>query len=102
MLEHRNVDGGVLLTLFVPAEIASQAPRIKRFFDAILYKLRKNAHKPSFEEASVPECVRLLKQEVDELERAILEGNTIEVVLESADVASYAMIASVAAVERMS
>lgn len=72
-----------------------------RFFqDAMRYKLEKNAHKGRWENMTVETALTLLKQEVVELEEAIVKGNNVEIILESADCANYAMIAAVIATER--
>lgn len=87
------------LSTFVPHELLGEKVRISRFFDAMLFKLRKNAHKSGFTEITVEEAVKRLEEELTELKEAIEEGNSIEIVLEAADVANFAMLASVAATE---
>lgn len=87
------------LTLLIPAEISHLIPDLKRFFDAMVYKLRKNAAKGRWEKYSIIETLMLLRTEVEELDAAIQEGNDIEVVLEASDVANFAMIAAAIALE---
>ena len=86
--------------IFVPDELKGQEHRIKRFFDAMMYKLRKNSHKSGFDEADISFCMQRLSDEIVELKQAIIDGNSIEIVLEGADVANFALIAAIAAIER--
>lgn len=91
---------GVYITIFLPAPLVKNQHQIKRFFDAMVFKLRKNAHKPSFERTDVQHCLARIKWETGELEQAIAEGNTVDIVLEAADIGNFALLASVAAIER--
>jgi len=88
------------MEIFVPPELKGEEQRIKRFFDAMMYKLRKNAHKKGFDQADIAHCMAKLQDELRELAIAIEEGNSIEIVLEGADVANFALIAAIAAIER--
>ena len=88
------------MEIFVPDELKAEEQRIKRFFDAMMYKLRKNAHKKGFDQADIAHCMVRLQDEHIELAKAIEEGNSIEIVLEGADVANWALIAAIAAIER--
>ena len=72
---------------------------LKFFQDAMRYKLEKNAHKGRWENMTVEQVLDLLKQEVAELEEAIANGNNVEILMESADVAVFSMIAAVIATE---
>lgn len=83
----------------VPAGLAHLVPDLKRFVDAMVYKLNKNNHKGKWEEMTITRTLQLLKGEVDELTEAINEGNDIEIVLEAADIGNFAMIAASIAVE---
>lgn len=69
------------------------------FIDAMRYKAWRNRHKGRWESLSLQDTLKLLRQEVDELEEAIAGGNTIEILLESADVGVFAMIASSIAIK---
>lgn len=73
---------------------------LRRFIDAMVYKLRKNNHKGRWEELDLRATLSLLRKEVDELEDAIKDGNRIEIELEAADVANFAMMVSAIAIER--
>lgn len=73
---------------------------IRRFVDAMRYKLRKNAHKGRWEDTDLDEALNLLRKEVEELHGAIIGGNMIEILLEAADIANFAMIVSAIAIER--
>ena len=74
---------------------------LKTFIDAMRYKLMKNAHKGRWEDLDLKTALKRLKDEVEELEEAIENGNEIEVILESGDVANYAMIVANIAVQKM-
>lgn len=88
------------ITVHIPHELESESHRIKRFIDAMVHKLHKNAHKSGFEQADIRQCLRRIREESEELEQAIAEGNVLEIILEAADCANFALIASVAAIER--
>lgn len=63
------------------------------FAEAMVYKLRRNAHKGRrWEGLSNDELFDLLGREVEELKGAIKEGNRIEIILEAADVANFALM----------
>lgn len=72
---------------------------IRRFTDAMMYKLRRNAHKGRWEGMTLKEAVERLEDEVKELRAAIAEGNSVEILLEAADVGNFAMIAAHIAIE---
>lgn len=73
---------------------------IRRFVDAMKYKLRKNAHKGRWESYDHDKALVLLEREVDELREALREGNMVEIMLEAADVANFAMMIAVMSIER--
>lgn len=73
---------------------------IRRFVDAMKYKLRKNAHKGRWENIDHDAALALLEKEVDELREALREGNMVEIMLEAADVANFAMMIAVMSIER--
>lgn len=89
----------VEMTVMVPAGLSHLVPDLKRFVDAMVYKLNKNSHKGKWEDSTIDRTLQLLKGEVDELTDAIAEGNDIEIVLEAADIGNFAMIAASIAVE---
>jgi NTP pyrophosphatase (non-canonical NTP hydrolase) len=69
-------------------------------FDAMIYKLRKNAHKGKWEHGRTGEYMNRLREEVVELANAIEEGkNTVEIILEAADVANMALILCAMAID---
>lgn len=67
---------------------------MKTFVDAMRYKMIKNAHKGRWEDLDLKSALQRLKEEVKELETAINQNNEIEIILESADVANFAMMVS--------
>lgn len=84
----------------IPPEVAQYAPDIQRFVDAMVYKLSLNAHKGRWEDRSQAVNMGLLENEVTELTEAIDRGNMVEIMLEAADVANFALIASAIAMEK--
>lgn len=73
---------------------------LKVFIDAMRYKLDKNSHKGKWEGLDLKKALELLRLEVTELEEAIAKGNEIEIVLEAADVANFALITSSIAIKK--
>lgn len=88
----------VNFTVAIPGEMAEYAPHIRRFVDAMVYKLKLNAHKGMWESYRDTEAVGLLQKEVTELQEAVLDGNMVEIILEAADVANFAMITAAIAI----
>ena len=86
--------GGKVLEIFVPAELVQigVAPDLQRFFDAMIYKLRRNAHKGNWDNLSLEGATADLTGEVEELMGAIASGSTSEILMEAADVANEALI----------
>lgn len=82
------------IEVFLPDEIIAYAPDLRRFFDAMIFKLRKNQHKGQWEEYSAYEVLGLIEAEVKELRTAMTEGNSMEIVLEAADIGNFALIAA--------
>lgn len=78
----------------LPPEASPYAEDIRQFVDAMIFKLVKNAHKGKWQETSVDEALSRARAECDELEEAIGRGNMVEIVLEAADVANFALIAA--------
>jgi len=65
---------------------------VKTFAHAMEYKLGLNDHKGGWENLDNEELFYRLREEVDELQEAIKEGNYINILLEAADVANYALM----------
>lgn len=72
--------------------VVAYGREIKQFTDAMQYKLRVNAHKGKWEGLSAFHAIRLLEREVEELHRAIASGNSVDVMMECADIANFAMM----------
>lgn len=93
-------NGGRGLTTHVPDEIAVHRPDIKRIFDAMIFKLHRNRHKGRWEDIDLEKAISKLVGECVELEEAIKNGNTSEIVMEAADVANWALIITNIALDR--
>jgi NTP pyrophosphatase (non-canonical NTP hydrolase) len=65
---------------------------VETFAHAMEYKLGLNDHKGGWEDMSNDDLFAKLRGEVDELQQAIEEGNYINILLEAADVANYALM----------
>lgn len=65
---------------------------LQRFFDAMIYKLRRNAHKGRWEDVPLDKAFTALVREADELKDAVAQGSTSEILMEAADVANQALI----------
>jgi len=89
----------VAVNIFIPPELKDIEGALKRFVDAMVFKLRKNSHKGRWQDLDLDRTLKLLEREVDELREAIAEGNDVEILLESSDCANFAMIAAALAVE---
>ena len=89
----------IAFTVVIPGSCASYAHDIRRFIDAMVFKLEKNVHKGRWEDLSVQEAFQRLMDEVEELQSEI-GGNTMKIVMEAADVANFAMIIASIAIER--
>lgn len=88
------------LVIEIPNEVLPYRDDIRRFVDAMIFKLKVHHKKGRWEGKSISEYVPLLDGEVAELKEAIASGNLIEILLESADVANMAMITASIATER--
>jgi len=84
--------GAKPLMIAVPDELASLRPDLQRFFDAMIYKLRRNKNKGRWEDLNLERSFELLQGEVVELDQALAEGSSVEVLMEAADVANFALI----------
>lgn len=80
------------MRMFIPPALASHEPEVQRFFDAMIYKLKRNAHKGKWEGVNLEQMRKRLSDELAELDLAIADGNVIEIILEAADVANFALI----------
>lgn len=86
------------LTIQIPDELEDCREDLRRFFDSMVYKLKVNAHKGKWEKFTVEERLTRIVEETEELREAVKDGNTVEIVLESADVANFAMMAAAIAI----
>lgn len=84
----------------LPPEVEQYRHDIRRFVEAMIYKLSVHSSKGKWEKYNITETVGKLQGEVVELQEAVLRGNMVEILLEGADVANYALIASAIAMER--
>lgn len=94
MPEGLTEEGGKTLEVFLPKELVEigVGPDLQRFFDAMIYKLRRNAHKGNWDNLSLEGATADLTGEVEELMGAIASGSTSEILMEAADVANEALI----------
>ena len=88
------------VTIALPKELDGYEQDLRRFFDAMVFKLRKNAHKGRWESYTLEQAIGLLDVESLELRRAINLDNCVEITLEAADVANFALIISAIGIER--
>ena len=86
------------MQIAVPTSIQNLEPELRRFVEAMVVKLRMNRHKGKWEGLDLRTILGLLRAEVDELNAAIESGNQVEMLLEAADVANFAMIAAAIAI----
>lgn len=87
-----QIDPPTQLVITIPPEVEQYAPEIRRFVEAMVYKLGVHSGKGKWENQSIESRVPKLEGEVKELVEAIGRGNMVEVLLEAADVANYALI----------
>lgn len=87
------------LTIQLPHGTEQYENDIRRFVDAMLFKLELHKLKGRWSDETMQKVMQKLAGEVNELQQAINHGNTIQIILEAADVANYAMIAASIAVE---
>lgn len=83
---------GLTIVTPIPKECEQYAPEIARFVEAMVYKLKVHSGKGKWDNYGTPAALDLLEGEVSELREAVAEGNMVEILLESADVANYALI----------
>jgi NTP pyrophosphatase (non-canonical NTP hydrolase) len=84
----------------IPPEVEPYADDLRRFIDAMVYKLRVHHRKGRWDGKTVDEYMPLLHGEVTELHGAINMNNMLEIITEAADVANMALIISAIAIER--
>lgn len=87
------------VTIKVPPELKGYGPSLIRFFDAMVYKLRRNAHKGKWEDVKLPAAMAALNREASELQLAVENGNSMEALMEAADTANQALIVAEIALE---
>lgn len=94
MPENLTDKGWVTIRVPVPPELdrIGVTEDLQRFFDAMIYKLRRNAHKGRWPELPLEQAVSALLGEVVELETSVGIGSTSEIWMEAADVANQALI----------
>lgn len=80
------------ITIKLPPELATYKPSLIRFFDAMVFKLRRNAHKGKWEDVPMARALGMLHKESEELQAAVDNGSTMEILMEGADVANQALI----------
>lgn len=88
------------IAIIIPKEVIPYVPEISRFIETMVYKLGVHSGKGKWENQTMVSLIPKLKGEVAELEEAIARGNMIEVLLEAADVANYALIITAKALEK--
>lgn len=81
-----------IVAIQIPPELKDYGPELQRFWDAQIYKLRRNANKGKWEDVPLDQAVRLFENEVQEMHAAIFHGSTSEILMECADVANMALI----------
>lgn len=84
--------GSKYLQISVPHELEDIRPDLQRFFDAMVYKLRRNKHKGRWEGLDLNATFERIEGELKELNDALNEGSSMEILMESADVANFALI----------
>lgn len=82
------------ISVFIPDNLAPVENEIKTFFEAMVYKLRKNSGKGHWDELSLIQVLELMRKEMAELEEAINEGASFEITLEASDIANFALMAA--------
>lgn len=65
------------------------------------HKLRMKDYKGGWHNMSLGQLFQLLKGEIEELEEAVTEGNTFDIMAEAADVGNYAMMIMDNAIRRI-
>lgn len=100
MMPKDNMELGPPLTFNLPSSVEPYRHDIRRFVDAMIYKLDRHSKKGRWDDRPIEDNFPLLNGEVAELAEAVAEGNVINILLEAADVGNYALIIASTAVER--
>lgn len=102
MPEGLSDDGWKVLLVPIPPELVALGvdADIKRFVDAMIYKLRRNARKGRWQDVPLDRAFSELSSEVSELRAAIDNGSTSEILFEAADIANEAMIVAAIGLEK--
>lgn len=90
----------VTLTIPLPPEVEPYKEELRQHINAMVYKLKVHSKKGKWENVDLATVLELLRNEAIELQEAVNQGNMIEILLESADVSNYALIASSIAIAR--
>lgn len=88
------------LIIHLPPEVEQYKHDLRRFIDAMVYKLKVHSKKGRWEDADVVTMLAKMTGEFRELDEAVGNGNLVEIQLEAADVANYALIIASIATER--
>lgn len=91
--------GGRPLSIFIPDELEALRPDLQRYWDAMVYKLRRNKHKGRWADLDLNDTMAKLDGEIVEMRDAVGEGSSMEILMEAADVGNFAMIAANVALE---
>lgn len=92
MAENLNNSEWTSMVIRIPPELKTYVPSLIRFMDAMVFKLRRNAHKGKWENVPLLRAMSALDSEGAELREAVTHGNTSEILMEAADVANQALI----------
>lgn len=95
-----KVLSGNEITIAIPPEVVQYRHDIRRFVEAMVFKLSVHASKGRWENKTAAERLDRLYDEAKELKEAMDRGNMVEIMLEAADVANYALIISAIVMER--
>jgi NTP pyrophosphatase (non-canonical NTP hydrolase) len=88
------------VTINIPPELNGYEADFIRFWDAMVFKMRRNAHRGKWQDVPLDTAFVALANEVDELKTAIRHGSTSEILFESADCANEALIVAAIGLEK--
>lgn len=88
------------IVITIPPEVEQYAVEIGRFVEAMVYKLGVHSKKGKWENQTIESRFPKLEGEVEELREAVARGNMVEILLEAADVANYALIIAAKGMEK--
>jgi len=80
------------ITITLPRGCEQYSNDIRRFINAMLYKLEINSGKGRWQDINSQESLERLMEEAIELREALQTDNTVSILLEAADVANFALI----------